>query len=412
MVRNLFDVINTPGYVTLIEGQPGVGKTTLALKACTSREKCTYISYADPERSIAEKAKRLGSTADMKVINMMSGNAEIAFSSIKSALTENRLVIVDSIDAMFYGIRDEKDFRPFLQLLYSSVKGKDASVVMISEGLNPVAQQIRFVCDAIISMGYKNVFGQNVRAARLVKDRDNKIQYSKIYFTMVDGMRIFYPIDFNVKHDIKRINHIKRGLAAEPSSVIRLGSTVLAEIDDGVPYVIAKQYMEFIIFDYLLEGYKVNFLVPPDETTESILDDIRVIGDKSKNIRIIHPDAGAADYDPGKFTEQLKLQMFKGPTVDVVDLLSEENFAIMQPSNFELFLMKILELNQKNKSMAHIFGYSNLNATKLEKKYVKLHRRFAAIDGLLISRSIKPLGPLLYVRIDPEAGEMEFIEMN
>ncbi|NAY81719.1 MAG: hypothetical protein GU362_02345 [Thaumarchaeota archaeon] len=52
MGRDLLDVINTPGYVTLIEGDPGIGKTSLALASCARRGKCTYISYAEPEISL------------------------------------------------------------------------------------------------------------------------------------------------------------------------------------------------------------------------------------------------------------------------------------------------------------------------------------------------------------------------
>lgn len=54
---DLLDVLTRPGYITIIEGEPGSGKTTLALKACVKHGKATYISYADPEVSIARKLK-------------------------------------------------------------------------------------------------------------------------------------------------------------------------------------------------------------------------------------------------------------------------------------------------------------------------------------------------------------------
>ncbi|MGC8593738.1 MAG: hypothetical protein ACP5LF_05595, partial [Nitrososphaeria archaeon] len=56
-MRNVVDILTTPGYVSLIEGPPGIGKTYLALKACSEKDKCTYISYADPESSLREKMK-------------------------------------------------------------------------------------------------------------------------------------------------------------------------------------------------------------------------------------------------------------------------------------------------------------------------------------------------------------------
>ncbi|MGC8665003.1 MAG: hypothetical protein ACP5SE_04975, partial [Nitrososphaeria archaeon] len=57
MVKEPLEILSTPGYVSLIEGSSGVGKTSLALKACSLRDKCTYISYADPESSLREKMK-------------------------------------------------------------------------------------------------------------------------------------------------------------------------------------------------------------------------------------------------------------------------------------------------------------------------------------------------------------------
>jgi hypothetical protein len=65
---------------------------------------------------------------------------------------------------MFFGIKDESSIRPFLQLLYGSVKQKSASMVLIAEGLNPVAGHVRFVSHAIISLNFESVLGQSVRA--------------------------------------------------------------------------------------------------------------------------------------------------------------------------------------------------------------------------------------------------------
>ncbi|MFP3130348.1 MAG: hypothetical protein RXR51_02025, partial [Nitrososphaeria archaeon] len=69
-----------------------------------------------------------------------------------------------TVDAMFFGIKDESSIRPFLQLLYGSVKQKSASMVLIAEGLDPVAEHVRFVSDAIISLNFESVLGQSVRA--------------------------------------------------------------------------------------------------------------------------------------------------------------------------------------------------------------------------------------------------------
>ncbi|MGC8600439.1 MAG: RAD55 family ATPase, partial [Nitrososphaeria archaeon] len=165
-MRSVLDILTTPGYVSLIEGPPGIGKTFLALKACSLKDKCTYVSYADPESSLREKMKVVAPeySGNLKVISAMTGSLESVYSEIASALSDGQLVVIDTLDAMFFGIKDESSIRPFLQLLYGSVKQKSASMVLIAEGLNPAADHVRFVSDAIISLNFESVLGQNVRA--------------------------------------------------------------------------------------------------------------------------------------------------------------------------------------------------------------------------------------------------------
>ncbi|MGC9145759.1 MAG: hypothetical protein ACP5GS_06590 [Nitrososphaeria archaeon] len=59
MARDVLEILTSPSYVTLVEGQPGSGKTSLALKACSRIKKCTYISYTEPESSLRKKLSYL-----------------------------------------------------------------------------------------------------------------------------------------------------------------------------------------------------------------------------------------------------------------------------------------------------------------------------------------------------------------
>ena len=138
----------------------------MTLKACSLKDKCVYVSYADPESSLREKIKVVTPEyrGNLNVINAMSGSVETVYSEIAEALSDDQLFIIDTVDAMFFGIKDESSIRPFLQLLYGSVKQKSVSMVLIAEGLNPVAEHVRFVSDAIISLNFESVLGQSVRA--------------------------------------------------------------------------------------------------------------------------------------------------------------------------------------------------------------------------------------------------------
>ena len=95
--RDLLDILNTPGYVSIIEGDPGSGKTTLALKACARHGNATYISYADPEVSITRKLKVVEPRfkGPFKVVSMLSGKPDSVFSLIEEAVGRGELVVVD-----------------------------------------------------------------------------------------------------------------------------------------------------------------------------------------------------------------------------------------------------------------------------------------------------------------------------
>ncbi|MFP3223197.1 MAG: hypothetical protein RXR21_06010 [Nitrososphaeria archaeon] len=106
----------------------------MALKACSLKDKCVYVSYADPESSLREKMKFVTPEyrGNLNVISAMSGSVETVYSEIAEALSDDQLFIIDTVDAMFFGIKDESSIRPFLQLLYGSVKQKSASMVLIA----------------------------------------------------------------------------------------------------------------------------------------------------------------------------------------------------------------------------------------------------------------------------------------
>lgn len=85
--RGPLGVLTTPGYVSMISGRPGAGKTILALMACARHGSCTYISYADPSSVIERKMKAVspGFSGSLKVINALSGRPEESFYTIADA---------------------------------------------------------------------------------------------------------------------------------------------------------------------------------------------------------------------------------------------------------------------------------------------------------------------------------------
>jgi DNA repair protein RadA/Sms len=88
------------GGVTLVGGDPGIGKSTLlmqALSALASRKlKCLYVSGEESAAQTAARSRRLGSGADMLLL------ADTQLESLEAAIEEHRprAVVVDSIQTI------------------------------------------------------------------------------------------------------------------------------------------------------------------------------------------------------------------------------------------------------------------------------------------------------------------------
>ena len=86
------------GSVTLIGGEPGIGKSTLMLQVVLGlNQKCLYISGEESEQQVQLRAKRIGIKNDDCYILTATSTQEI-FRQIE--LNEPKVVIVDSIQTL------------------------------------------------------------------------------------------------------------------------------------------------------------------------------------------------------------------------------------------------------------------------------------------------------------------------
>ncbi|MGC8569619.1 MAG: RAD55 family ATPase, partial [Nitrososphaeria archaeon] len=333
-MRDVLEILTTPGYVSVIEGPPGIGKTFLALKACSLREKCTYISYAEPEGSLRDKMKFVAPehAGELRVISAMSGSVEGVYSEVAESLSEEHLVVIDTVDAMFFGLKDESQLRPFLQLLYASVKGKSSSMILITEGLNPVAGHIRFVADALVSLSFVNVLGQETRAVRTIKDRDHPVEHPLHYITLHEQFRIFHPFYITGSLPLGRFSRLVRPLGTSPSSEMALGNRIVYELDMSVEDVRASLLKKMLIADFIKMGYKVNYLIGPNEEIHAFLKDIETLLGSTEGVNIFQMNPRDYGYKADRMPYMQSI--YRENAVNIVNLLAVEDFALKEPVEY------------------------------------------------------------------------------
>ena len=120
-----------PGSLTLVGGDPGIGKSTLLLQVCrhmaADGRKVLYISGEESLRQIKIRANRLGEFSD-KLLLLCETNLEIVEDTIRSVMPD--ITIIDSIQTMY---REEISSAPGS---VSQVRESTSVLLQLAKGLN------------------------------------------------------------------------------------------------------------------------------------------------------------------------------------------------------------------------------------------------------------------------------------
>lgn len=221
-----------PGSVSLIGGDPGIGKSTLLLQVAASAAPGRTMLYATGEESLAQvsmRARRLG-LASASLVVLAETDLEAILDAARSANVA--LLIVDSIQTVQFA--DGASAGAVTQLkectaqLVRFAKTSGVAVVIIGhvtkEGAIAGPRMLEHLVDAVLY--FESEAGSRFRIVRAVKNR----------FGAVNELAFFVMAEEGLK-EVRNPSAIFLARAAEPAP----GSIVMVARDSGRPLLIELQ---------------------------------------------------------------------------------------------------------------------------------------------------------------------------
>ncbi len=196
-----------PGSVTLLAGDPGIGKSTLLLHIL-GKIGGLYISGEESAEQIKLRAKRLG--IEGKNIDIL---AETNVESILGAISAPQLVVIDSIQTLYSDDLSGMSgtvgqIRHCTELLIASAKSQGIPVMIIGhvtkEGEIAGPKVLEHMVDTVLYLEGERF--ANARILRTLKNRFGPIEEVGIFEMEEKGLReIDNPSDIFLKDRVKNV---------------------------------------------------------------------------------------------------------------------------------------------------------------------------------------------------------------
>lgn len=184
------------GSVTLIGGEPGIGKSTLLLQSGAALSERVPVLYATGEESVRQvglRAQRLGvAGASLQLLAETSVEAVLS----QAAATAARVVVVDSIQTMTAASLDSaagsvSQLRECAARLVGYAKVSGTAVLLIGhvtkEGLIAGPRVLEHMVDSVLY--FESDAGSRYRVIRAVKNRFGEANEIGVFAMGDDGLR-------------------------------------------------------------------------------------------------------------------------------------------------------------------------------------------------------------------------------
>jgi DNA repair protein RadA/Sms len=183
-----------PGSVILLGGDPGIGKSTLAMQATANiKQKVLYATGEESEKQIKLRASRLKITSSNFFVQ-----AETNLSDILGAINQlsPAVVVIDSIQTMYRAELDNSpgtitQIRECTALLMEEAKKKHYSVIIIGhvtkEGMIAGPKLLEHMVDTVIQ--FEGESNYSFRILRALKNRFGSTNEIGVFEMHEDGLR-------------------------------------------------------------------------------------------------------------------------------------------------------------------------------------------------------------------------------
>lgn len=185
-----------PGSITLLGGEPGIGKSTLTLQTILGmpERRILYVSGEESAHQIKMRAERLNSTNAENIFILCENSLENIFGHIQEVLPE--LVVIDSIQTMCTETVDSSpgsvtQVRECAATLLRFAKTSGVPVILIGhinkEGTLAGPKILEHIVDTVIQ--FEGDQHYMYRILRSVKNRFGSTSELGIYEMRQDGLR-------------------------------------------------------------------------------------------------------------------------------------------------------------------------------------------------------------------------------
>ena len=416
----------------LIKGQPGTGKTTLALELLDMLKQNGltnmgfYVSTRTSFNSLCLQypwAKRFMhsenimsflnsnsySSGSSAVIDARMGTADGLQDLVINALTTNKnsLIILDSWDSLAKEFDSNKRIK-MEKSIGTISETQNGCVIFISE--EPAESTVDYLVDGVVTLDRKKSDAVTMRTMSIDKMRATEIDKSQMVYTLYDSH--FNILNSSAQH--KHLNEKKLfdpiitrpGYISSGNSILddildggfESGSVVFLELDQSLSDVIPTTILSNLISNTIRSNGSALVVAPPDKPSTNITKfvDGYCSDSELKNLHILSYDSDSSPLtmDPQKNYDifnnkyaQLKKNAF--PTVISIDY-GKTIQGTTNPKKTNQFLMNQMRQIRKNNDVCMITSTTQQTDSSFCKSICDVHMNLSLKHGSVLLQTLRP----------------------